>query len=111
MAEYNEWNQKGATLSDLTAKADYGIDNEFIIKGIKAGILEYREGTVWGNPFLRILRSQLEKYIAKELGEEYLMKVSSELELRKIKKEMTDIKKRLNALQLRKTTLEGALNK
>ncbi len=60
MAEYNEWNQKGATLSDVTAKTEYGIDHEFIVKGIKAGILEYREGTVWGNPFLRVLRSQLE---------------------------------------------------
>jgi hypothetical protein len=108
MAEYKEWNQKGATLSDVTAKAEYGIDHEFIIKGIQAGILEYREGTVWGNPFLRILRSQLEKYIAKELGKDYLMKVNSELELRKIKKEMAHIKKRLNALQLRKTALEKA---
>ena len=87
MAE-NEWNQKGATLSDVTAKAEYGIDHEFIIKGIKAGILEYREGAVWGNPFLRVLRSQLEKYIVKELGEEYLMKVNSELKLRKINKEL-----------------------
>jgi len=107
----NEWNQKGATLSDVTAKAEYGIDQEFIIKGINAGILEYREGTVWGNPFLRVLRKQLEKYIVKELGEEYLIKVNSEFELRKIKKEITEITKRLNALQLRKTSLEKALNK
>jgi hypothetical protein len=86
MVEYNEWNQKGATLSDVTAKAEYGIDHEFIVKGIKAGILEYREGAVWGNPFLRVLRRLLEKYIAKELGEEYLVKVNSESELKKIKK-------------------------
>jgi coenzyme F420-reducing hydrogenase delta subunit len=111
LAEYNEWNQKGATLSDVTAKAEYGIDHEFIIKGIKTGILEYREGTVWGNPFLRILRSQLEKYIVKELGEEYLTKANSESEMRKIRKEITEIKKRMNALQLRKTSLEKALNK
>lgn len=69
MAEYGEWNQKGATLSDVTAKAEYGIDYAFIVNGIKAGILEYREGTVWGNPFLRVLRSQLEKHIMNELGE------------------------------------------
>lgn len=50
MAKDGEWNQKNATLSDVTAKAEYGIDNDFIIKGIKAGILEYREGSVWGNP-------------------------------------------------------------
>jgi hypothetical protein len=39
MAEYGEWNQKGATLSDVTAKAEYGIDYDFIVKGIKAEIL------------------------------------------------------------------------
>lgn len=107
MAEYGEWNRKGATLSDITAKAEYGVDRDFIIKGIQAGKLEYRDGAIWGNPYLRVLRSQLEKYIAHELGAKYLVKVKNELELRKIKKEMFDIKKRLNALQLRKIELGG----
>src|SRR3990172_4519800 len=111
MAEYGEWNQKGATLSDVTAKAECGVDYAFIVKGIEAGKLEYREGTVWGNPFLRVLRSQLEKYIAKELGAKYLVKVKGEAELRKIKKEMSVIKKKLNALQLRKVELEKDIDK
>ena len=64
MAEYGEWNRKGATLSDVTAKKEYGVDREFIVKGIRGGKLEYREGVIWGNPYLRLLRSQLEKYIA-----------------------------------------------
>jgi hypothetical protein len=37
MAEYGEWNQKGATLSDVTAKKEYGVDRNFILKGIRAG--------------------------------------------------------------------------
>jgi len=111
MAEYGEWNQKGATLSDVTAKAEYGVDYAFIVKGIKAGKLEYREGVVWGNPFIRVLRCQLERYIAKELGAKYLVKVKGEAELRKIKKEMSELKKKQNALQLRKTELEKAMNK
>jgi hypothetical protein len=49
MAEHGEWNKKGATLSDVTAKSEYGISREFIIKGIEAGCLEYREGAMWGN--------------------------------------------------------------
>lgn len=111
MAEYREWNIKGASLSHATAEAEYGIDYAFIVKGIKAGILEYRGGMIWGNSILRVLRRQLEEYIAKELGENYLMKVKGKLELRKIKKEMSDINKRLNELQIRKATLEEALNK
>ena len=68
MAEYGEWNRKGATLSDVTAKKEYGVSRDFIVKGIRAGKLEYREGAIWGNPYLRVLRSQLERYIAEELG-------------------------------------------
>ena len=74
MAEYGEWNRKGATLSDVTAKAEYGVSRDFIIKGIQTGKLEYRDGAIWGNPYLRVLRSQLEKYIVEELGEDYLLR-------------------------------------
>ena len=111
MAEYGEWNRKGATLSDVTAKAEYGVDRDFIIKGIEAGKLEYREGSIWGNPYLRILRRQLEEYIGDELGIEYLAKVKNELELRTSKKEISALKKRLTALQIRKIELEGSLSK
>src|SRR5712692_9266436 len=63
MAEHGEWNRKGATLSDVTAHKEYGVSRDFIVKGIRAGKLEYREGSIWGNPYLRVLRSQLELYI------------------------------------------------
>jgi len=66
MAEYGEWNRKGAVLNDVTAEKENGVSRDFIVEGIKAGKLEYREGAVWGNPFLRILRSQLEPYISGE---------------------------------------------
>ena len=46
MAEYGEWNRKGAVLSDVTAHKEYGVTREFIVKGIQAGKLEYREGAV-----------------------------------------------------------------
>jgi hypothetical protein len=68
MAEYGEWNRKGAVLSDVTAQKEYGIARKFIETGIRAGKLEYREGAVWGNPYLRVLRSQLELYIVEGLA-------------------------------------------
>ncbi|VVB63333.1 Uncharacterised protein [uncultured archaeon] len=111
MAEYGEWNRKGATLSDLTAKKEYGVDSQFIIKGINTGKLEYRQGAVWGNPYLKILRSQLEEYISRELGPEYLADVKNKFELRKIKKEISDIEIRLKALQIRKIELEKSIKR
>ena len=109
MAEYGEWNQKGATLSDVTAQKEYGVSRDFIIGGIESGRLEYREGAIWGNPYLRILRSQLERYILAELGSDYLAGKKGRTELRMIKKEIAELKKRLDQLQARKTELEDQM--
>jgi len=109
MAAYGEWNRKGATLSDVTAKAEYGVSRDFIVKGIQTGTLEYHEGSIWGNPYLRVLRSQLEQYIAEELGEDYLRRVKNQTELRRVKKEIAEIKKKLAGLQERQKELETSL--
>ena len=111
MAEYGEWNRKGAVLSDVTAEKEFGVTHDFIVKGIQAGKLEYREASVWGNPFLRLLRSQLESYIADQLGSEYLASKKSGTELRAINKEIADLRKRLVVLEERKAVLERATKK
>lgn len=95
MAEFGEWNRKGAALSEVTAEKEYGVTRDFIVKGIQAGKLEYRDGAVWGNPYLRVLRSQLERLSKK-----------SQTELRAISKEIADLRKKLAALEARKTALE-----
>ncbi len=111
MAKYGEWNLKGATLSDKTAKKEYGVDRDFVIKGIEAGKLEYRQGSMWGYPYVKILRSQLEEYIADELGQEYLAEHKNKTELRKIKKAISETKELLEELELRKAELEASLKK
>jgi len=111
MAEYVEWNRKGATLSDLTAKKEYGVDRDFIVKGIRAGKLEYREGSIWGNPYLRLLRSQLEKYIADQLGQNHLSITKNQTELRKIKREIANLKRRMSELEARRIDLENQIRK
>ena len=58
----------GLDLSDdslAETPKEYGVDRDFITKGIHAGKHEYREGSVWGSPYLRILRRQLEAYIVR----------------------------------------------
>lgn len=111
MAEYGEWNRKGATLSDTTALKEYGVGTEFIVKGINSGDLEHREGSVWGSPYIKVLRGQLEKYIISQLGQEYLTAMTSGTELRAIKKEKKQLKERLNALQQRETEIEQIMSK
>ena len=50
MAEHGEWNRKGATLSDVTAHKEYGVNRDFIVNGIRTGKLEYRQGAILGQP-------------------------------------------------------------
>lgn len=109
MAEHGAWNRKGATLSDATALKEYGVDTAFITKGIRSGDLEYREGSIWGNPYLRLLRDQLEAYIAKERGSDYLAVVKAKTELRAIQKERRELEQRLGELQARETALQDLL--
>ncbi len=111
MAEDGEWNRKGATLSDVTAQKEYGVSRDFIVKGIRAGKLEYRGRAIWGNPYLRVLRSQLEQYIVEELGADSLSRSKNQAELHKVKKEMVDLKKRLDELQARRTEIEKTMRK
>lgn len=106
MAEHGEWNKKGATLSDATALKDYGVDTDFIVQGIRAGQLEYREGAIWGNPYIKVLRSQLERFIAEKLGSNYLTKRTAQTELRKVNKEIAELKKKIKELQARKDEIE-----
>ena len=111
MAEHGEWNRKGATISDVTAAKEYGVDRNFILTGIRAGKLEYRDGSVWGNPYLKVLRRELEQYVAEELGADHLLRNQNQTELRKINKEMAILRKRLDELQARKSALESAMMK
>jgi hypothetical protein len=111
MAEEGEWTRKNATLSDVTAQSEYGISREFIINGIKTGKLEYRNGSIWGNPYLRILRSQIEAHIVSELGTDFLNKITNQTKLRKVKAEINSLNKKLKALQITKNELELSLEK
>jgi hypothetical protein len=107
MAEYGEWSRKGATLSDVTARKEYGVDSDFVVKGINAGKLEYREGAIHGNPYIRVLRGQLEAYIVEELGDDHLRSWQEKTELREVTREMAQLRKRLYELEARRAQLEG----
>lgn len=109
MAEYGEWNRKGATLTEATAQTEYGLSREFILAGIRSGALDYREASMWGNSSLRILRSQLEAYVTEKLGAAYLAERKTRAELSVVNKEIGSLRRKLASLQERKAELEAAL--
>ena len=50
-----EWVRKGATLSDKTARAEFGLTQDEIVAAIRAGKLQYRPAEMHENPWLRLL--------------------------------------------------------
>lgn len=58
-----EWSRKGATLSDKTACKEFGLTQDEIVAAIDAGHLQYRVGVIHGNPWLRLLRRELEELL------------------------------------------------
>ena len=61
---------------------------------------------MWGNPYFKLVRSQLERFIIEELGADYLSQEKNKTELRVIKKEISALKKRLGELEARKKIVE-----
>lgn len=55
-----ERRRKGATLSDKTAREEYGLTQGEIEAAIDAGQLQCRVNVVHGDPWLRLLRRELE---------------------------------------------------
>jgi hypothetical protein len=54
-----EWQRKGATLSDKTARQEFGLTQDEIYDAIDAGTLQYRQAHMHGNPWLRLLRRKV----------------------------------------------------
>jgi len=101
----SNWNQKGATLSDKSARKEFGLTQEEIIDAIKCGKLQYRQNHIHGNPYLRLLRTEVES-IAKELfGEDNLKNRKLKNELIQVNKEIRKLKMQIKTLEERKADL------
>ncbi len=68
------WFKKGATLSDKSAREEFGLTQEEIIDAINDGKLQYRTNNVFGNPYLRLIRSEVEAFVDEKYGSNYLEK-------------------------------------
>ena len=66
-----------------------------------ASVVQLASGAARGNPYLRVLRSQLE-----QLGSEYLSSKKAKTELRVITREISVLRDKLAELETRKAKLE-----
>jgi hypothetical protein len=101
-----EWNQKEGTLSEKTAFKEFGLTEDDIITAINAGILQFREGSIYGYPYLRLLRSEVEKLAEEKFGKDALLKIKAKTELKKINSELKTLKLKIEELEERKRNLD-----
>jgi len=62
------WVKKGGTLSDKSARKEFGLTQEEIIEGIRDGKLQYRTNNIYGNPYFKLIRSEVERFVDEKYG-------------------------------------------
>jgi ribosomal protein L19E len=105
----DEWGRKGATLSDKTARTEFGLTQDEIIAAIRAGKLQYRQAAMHGNPWLRLLRREVEELVSTRHGEGYLREQQARTELKRVNRELKQLRAQLTALEERRTVLLSEL--
>ena len=93
------WTRKGATLSDKSARKEYGLTQVQIVEAIRQGRLQYRVNSMFGNPYFKLIRSEVEALVSSTSGQE-------ELEDRKLRRELAEIEKKLRSLRREVVRLE-----
>jgi len=93
--------RKGATLSDKTAHSEYGLMQE----EIDADKLQCRPAARHGNPWLRLLRREVEELVRTRQGERYLRERQARTELARINPELKQLRTQVAALEERRTAL------
>jgi len=101
----SEWNEKGSTLSDKTARKEFDLSQDEIIEAVKAGKLQYKQNHIHGNPYLRLLRREVETLVKEKYGENYLEDKNRENEIVGINREIRAAKKQLKMLEKKKAAL------
>jgi len=93
----SDWRRKGATLSDKTARQEFGLTQDELVQAIRAGNLHYREASMHGNPmhgnpWLRLLRREVEALVKKKHGDHYLKTQQAKTELGAINRELRSLR-------------------
>jgi hypothetical protein len=105
----DEWGRKGATLSDKTARAEFGLTQEEIYDAIDAGKLQYRRAAMHGYPWLRLLRREVEDLVSTRNGDRYLRERQARTELKRVNRELKQLRTQLTALEERRAALLSEL--
>jgi hypothetical protein len=104
------WSRKGATMSDKSARQEFGLTQREIITAIRAGKLQFRECSMHGNPWFRLLRHEVEALVRDKNGPDNFHKKKLQKELADLTKEARKLTTRLKAIERRRAELMKELD-
>ena len=100
---------EGATLSDKTARPEFGLAQDEIYDAIDAGTLHYRQAYIHGNPWLRLLRREVEALARARHGDRYVSEQQARAELTRVNREIRRLRTELAELEERRAKLGSDL--
>jgi len=100
-----EWGRKGATLSDKNTRKEFGLTQDEIVAAINAGHLQYRVGSMHGNPWLRLLRREVEDLMNTTYNDRDHKQKRAKAELARVNKELKQLRTQLAALEQERSKL------
>lgn len=103
------WCQQGATLSDKTARKEYGLSHDEIIEAIQVGKLHCRVASMHGHPWFRLLRGEVEDLVRASRGQDHLEERQATAELTRIDNELRRLRAELTQWEKRRAELAARL--
>ena len=101
----SQWHIQGGTLSHKNACKEFGLTEDEVFIAMKVGKLQYRKNYAHGNPYYRLLRSEV-KSLAQELhGAKRVEEQEVKHRLQKINKEIGSLKRKIASLEKQRIEL------
>ena len=101
----SQWTKQGTTLSHKNACREFGLTEDEIFEAVRAGKLQHRQNYAHGNPYLKLLRGEVEALALELRGADNVEAERIKHELHKVDTEMNSLRKRLASLERRKIEL------
>ena len=105
----DDWRRKGATLSDKTARKEFGLTQAEIEAAIDGGQLQYRVGVIHGNPWLRLLRREVQALVETNHDDQVHRRRRAKAELARLDRELKRLRAEVAALEEQRKGVIGAL--
>jgi hypothetical protein len=107
--DYGIWTQPGATMSDKSARKEFGLTQDQIVAAIRAGKLQYRINYMHGNPWFRLIRKEVEALVRQSRGGGFLQNKKLQTDLANIDRQLRSLKKQQKLLEERQALVAAEL--